>query len=222
MEQFSKLKVLVNWMKKINLVIFFLFFTAVYAFAYDEKAFISSSGINKISFKNDRIAQVIGTVGEYTIKSDNIRGEVYLISNLPIGESFSLTVISEKGISKELHFTVHDSKEPTSLVLSCLSKKTLKKHSIEPNLSEKVMAFLKSIANNSQKFSQAEYIPGVLPKDKIKITKLSRYFGKLTKVEKYDVEENTLTLKEISQFVGNNIAVASYKNSIYVVYDRFQ
>ena len=72
------------------------------------RAILSSSSINRISFDKSPIAQIVGDESEYSVLTDDMGINIFLIPKVPAGEKIELTLISTTGAIADLTLHVAD------------------------------------------------------------------------------------------------------------------
>ncbi len=117
------------------------------------KAIVSSRELNRIAVEGDRIAQVFGASGRFTLETDEIQGQIFI---QPIGgtKPLSLTIITESGITQDIVLT------PTDIASQTIVLKRSRASSQQAKQWEISQPYQQAIINLIQALAQRKEITG--------------------------------------------------------------
>ena len=198
---------------------------------------ISDQGINRISIEKDRILKIVGNDGDYTIDGDTNKGFVFINSKINKGNSFPLTLISEKGLIQDIKLKVEGDIDSRTVVIKPRFKLQSKK--TQASFESQVTSAISDIVNNNVKYYKVRRInwksingelinrepingdPIKLPlKKDLSVLNTTEYIApnnqlKIIKIEY--LEKRGFTKKHIGKLFPKSIAIAERGNNLIIV-----
>ena len=196
---------------------------------------ISQEGVNKIAVERDRIAKVIGNEEEYHIEGDSSSGVIFLSSKLMAGDMSPITIITEKGFTRDINLKIVKAKEPVSIlikkpIIRKKAKRVIKKENIKLVAIEAIKEVSRGDTRNYsfrriniKTLTRARETRGhrgytALVSAGFEISKISEYSNRYISILRYEYELKpfSMDLKEITKLFPKSLAVSERGNAILV------
>ena len=117
------------------------------------KGNISNTDLNRISVEGDRIAQVFGSSGHFTMETDETHGQIFI---RPVGEGrqLSLTIITESGLTQDILLI------PSNIPSQSIVLKPAKRNAEQAKHWETSQPYVQTITSLMQAMVQGKEVPG--------------------------------------------------------------
>lgn len=188
---------------------------------------ISDKGVNRITIEKDRILKIIGNEGDYMIDGDSNKGFVFLNSKVEKGESFPVTIISEKGLVQDVKFSVKGDIDSSTVTIKSVGKGSkngsVKSQSrlLDSSLEQRVIVMVSDVFKG--KTSQYRIRKIKWKKNKllpIEGEQVSEYISEKMglKVTRFNfLVKHHIDTKMIMKAVANVVAVSERGNNLLIV-----
>lgn len=183
---------------------------------------IAKDHINRLMFKGDRIVKVIGHLDDFQIESDSTSGSFFITSNLGIGESATVTVLTESGAVQDIKFKIVGAGEPSVATIKRvyigLPKTSYKTtQSFEDN----IISSLKDVmSGRTTRYAFSVLDASDMRLENYEISKVVEYRSKSLRIKKIEYWhlEGEVDLKKIAGIDSSILAAARARNAIYLVF----
>ncbi|MHC0449354.1 MAG: TraK domain-containing protein [Candidatus Lariskella arthropodorum] len=183
---------------------------------------ISKDHINRLMFNGDRILKVIGHLDDFQIESDSTSGSFFITSNLGIGESTTVTVLTESGAAQDIKFKIVSASEPSVATIKRVHIGVPKtSYKTTQSFEDNIISSLKDVMSGRTTC----YVFSVLDASDMRlenyeISKVVEYRSRSLRIKKieYSYLKGEVDLKKIAGIDSSILAAARARNEIYLVF----